>query len=155
MSSAATSLPAIAEILPHRGRAALLDRVERHGADETLCAVEIVGSTWLHRAEGSVPSWVGIEYMAQCIAAHEGCLAHSEGRMLPPGFLVRARRVRLHRASFRPGEILCVSARRLRGRPRLGAMTYACRVRIGASGGELAIDAELTVAVGRSADEEK
>jgi predicted hotdog family 3-hydroxylacyl-ACP dehydratase len=143
------SLPALGDILPHRGRAALLDHVEHHDGMETVCVVEIAGSAWLHRAAGSVPAWVGIEYMAQCIAAREGCIAHAEGRRLAPGFIVRARRVRFQRPAFRPGEVLRIHARRLRGRPGLGAMTYACGIRIGATAdAPVVAEAEITVALG-------
>lgn len=142
------SLPALADILPHRGRAALLDHVEHHDDMETACVVEIESSAWLHRAEGDVPAWVGIEFMAQCIAAREGCIAHTEGRTLAPGFLVRARRVRFQRPAFRPGEVLRIHARRLRGRPGLGAMTYACGIRIGVgSDAPVVAEAEITVAL--------
>jgi predicted hotdog family 3-hydroxylacyl-ACP dehydratase len=142
------ALPPVSEILPHHGRAALLDRVESHDAEETCCAVEIDGSAWLHRAEGTVPAWVGMEYMAQCIAAHEGCIAYREGRTLEPGFLVRARRVRFHHPAYRPGEVLRVRARRLRGRPKLRAMAFACEIRIGTDPtAPVAAEAELTVAL--------
>jgi len=143
--------PALTEILPHRGRAVLLDRVDHHDADETVCVVEIDRAAWL-RQDAGVPSWVGLEYMAQCVAAHEGCIAHGQGRTLPPGFLVRARRVRFRSPVFRPGEVLRVRAWRLRGRPALGAMAYGCEVRhAGASPATLAAEAELTVAIGDGA----
>lgn len=145
-----TSLPALVEILPHRGRASLLDHIEHHDDRETVCVVEIEASAWLRRAEGSVPAWVGIEYMAQCIAAREGCIAHAEGRRIAPGFIVRARRARFHQSGFGPGEVLRIHARRLRGRPGLGAMTYACGIRIGVgSDTSVVAEAEITVALGR------
>ncbi|MCC6641524.1 MAG: 3-hydroxylacyl-ACP dehydratase [Deltaproteobacteria bacterium] len=148
-------LPPLFEILPHRGRAALLDHVERHDETETVCVVEIGGSAWLHRADEGVPVWVGIEYMAQCIAAREGCIAHAEGRALAPGFLVRARRVRLDATIFQPGEVLRVRARRLRGRPGLRAMTYACEIHRGRDDDAAAIaEAEITVALGRELEPE-
>ena len=148
-AEARRGLPPLVEVLPHRGRAALLDHVETHDETETVCAVEIAGSAWLHRAGRGVPAWVGIEYMAQCIAAREGCIAHAEGRALAPGFIVRARRVRLHVAAFRAGEVLRVRVRRLRGRPGLGAMTYACDIRSGGLDPAIVAEAEITVALGR------
>ena len=147
----AENIPPITEVVPHRGRALLLDRIETHEAGTTCCVVEIDASTWLRRADGTVPAWIGIECMAQCIAAHEGCIARDAGRQLGPGFLVRARRVRFHRHELRAGERLAVRARRLRGRPALGAMAYACEIRAGAGPeAPLVAEAQLTVAVGRA-----
>ena len=147
----AESTPPIAEVVPHRGRALLLDRIETHETEMTCCVVEIDASTWLRRADGTVPAWIGIEYMAQCIAAHEGCVARETGRKLEPGFLVRARRVRFHHHELRAGERLAVRVRRLRGRPALGAMAYACEIRAGARPeAPLVAEAQLTVALGRA-----
>ena len=127
----------------------LLDRVLAHDEDATTCSIAISDQTVFREADGCMPVWFGIEYMAQCIAAREGCIAHAEGRALAPGFIVRARRVRLHVAAFRAGEVLRVRVRRLRGRPGLGAMTYACDIRSGGLDPAVVAEAEITVALGR------
>jgi len=136
------------EVVPHQGRALLLDRVEETDDTSTCGIVEIDAGSWLRRPDGSVPAWVGLEYMAQCIAAHEGYQARREGRELQMGFLVRARSVRFRRARFAPGDVLRVRVWRLRGRPGLGVLTYRAEIRHVASQNAPAIaEAELTVAL--------
>ncbi len=143
------ALPPLRDVMPHRDRALLLERVVEHGDEATTCSVEIGPHTWLRRSDGSVPSWVGVEYMAQCIAAHEAYLALAAGRTLEPGFLVRARSVQVRRGAFEDGEELRVRASRLRGRPGLGALTYRCEIRSteGPEEGRLLLEGTLSVAL--------
>ena len=104
-------LPPVSELLPHQGKVLLLDRVLEHDAQSTTTRVSIERQTWLKRDDGSVASWVALEYMAQCIAAHEGIRAHLRG--VPPfrGSLAAAVGVRLYRSYFEAGEFLRVHTR--------------------------------------------
>jgi predicted hotdog family 3-hydroxylacyl-ACP dehydratase len=132
--------------LPHRGRALLLDRIERHDERATTCVVEVGDDAWLARADGSVPAWIGIEYMAQCIAVHEGCRARAAGRPPGTGFLAGVRDARFERAAFCAGDSLRVSVERLRGRPGLGALAYQCEIRAtGEPDASVIARAQLTV----------
>ena len=124
----ATELPSLARLMPHRGGMLLLERVLEHDGDSTLARVVVGGQSWLQREDGSVPSWLALEYMAQCVAAHEGLRARAEGRPPPLGFLVAAHGLRLHRANFAADALLRVRARRLRGRPGLGVLSHQCSV---------------------------
>ena len=87
------------------------------------CARSTVADSELFRAaDGRVPAYVGLEYMAQCIAAHGGLVARALGRAPSPGLLVGAKQLALApRVAARPDESLEVSARLLgpRGRARL------------------------------------
>jgi predicted hotdog family 3-hydroxylacyl-ACP dehydratase len=153
-----TDWPALQELIPHRGEALLLEQVLSH-SDEGSEARVVVGShRWLRREDGSVAMWVSLEYMAQCAAMHEGLVARREGRPMPRGFLVAARKLAMHSARFEPGQELRVSARTVRGRHALGALAYQCSIRSegGADGledgsGERASDGErgLLLAEGR------
>ena len=71
----APAFPPVAELVPHAEGMLLLDRVLAHEATHTVCATSADRSPLFANADGSVPSWVGIEYMAQCAAVH-GELAH-------------------------------------------------------------------------------
>ena len=66
----ATRFPPVEHVLPHAGHMVLLARVVAHDEKETRCQVDIRSQRHFRREDGSVPAWVGIEYMAQCIAAH-------------------------------------------------------------------------------------
>jgi predicted hotdog family 3-hydroxylacyl-ACP dehydratase len=89
----------------------LLSRVIDHTEQRTRCEVDPAASALFGRADGSVPSWVALEWMAQCAAAHGALLANASGHPSPPGLLLRARDVRLAEASFAPGDALVVEAR--------------------------------------------
>jgi predicted hotdog family 3-hydroxylacyl-ACP dehydratase len=118
----------IAELIPHAGESILLDRVITHNAESTTARVIVGNKRWLTQRDGSVAPWLAIEYMAQCVAAHESMLARADGRILPLGFLVRVVRLRLGASRFRGGELLRVSAQRIRGRPGLGILSHDCTI---------------------------
>ena len=105
--------PAVAEILPHSGAMVLLERVTSHAGDATVCAAEIGDYALLRSPSGDVPAWMGLEYMAQCIAAHSGLLGLDGGGPPRVGFLVGSRRMTFHARRFRRGQRLTVQARRV------------------------------------------
>ena len=121
-------LPPMRELLPHQGKVLLLDRVLEHDPESMTTRVSIERQTWLKREDGSVASWVALEYMAQCIAAHEGIRAHLSGSPPVPGSLAAVVGVRLYRSYFRAGEVLRVRTRRARGRAGLGVISHFCTV---------------------------
>lgn len=140
-----TAFPDLARVLPHRGPMCLLDRVLEHSPEQTTCALEVGDSAIFARADGRVPVWVTLEYMAQCAAAHAGLVARASGEAPRPGLFLGSRRVLFEVDDFEPGQRLRVSARPLRRSTR-GFATCACRVRASA-GGELLAQAELKLYV--------
>jgi predicted hotdog family 3-hydroxylacyl-ACP dehydratase len=121
------SFPDITALLPHRGAMRLLRRVIAHDEGETTCAVDPADSVLFRRRDGSVPAFVAIEYMAQCIAAHGGLVAQQRGEDVRPGLLLGARRLALHAASFAPDVELRVAARHVRG-DASGMFQFDCRL---------------------------
>lgn len=119
--------PPVAELLPHRGRAVLLDRVLAHDARTTVCAVDPAASVAFLDADGFVPASVGLEYMAQTIAAHGGLLARERGEPVRPGFFLGSRRIDFCVARFAPGQVLEVTATHVRGATR--ALAFDCAIR--------------------------
>ena len=73
----------------------LLSRLIAHDDAETVCQTDPEALA-LFRDGGRVGAWVGIEVMAQCIAAHAGMLAHRRGETPRVGFLLGSRRVEIH-----------------------------------------------------------
>jgi len=147
-----TELPPISELIPHRSPVVLLDGVLKHDGESTTARVAVDRQTWLKRENGSVAAWVALEYMAQCIATHEGIRAHLEGRPPVCGSLVAAVGLRLHRSCFEPGELLQARTRCVRGRPGLGALSYFCTVHEeGETGeGQLLAEGRLSISILRS-----
>lgn len=105
-------LPDIRQLVPHAEPMMLLDRLLAVD-DESLCAeITIRPDSLFCDAEG-VGAWVGIEYMAQAIAAHAGYLGHLRGEPVRIGFLLGSRRYECARSAFRIGCVLRVHIRSL------------------------------------------
>lgn len=141
----AEPFPPVAELLPHSGCMVWLSRILTHTADATTCAVDIEERTMLRGADGHVPSWVGVEYMAQCIAAHGGLLSRARGEPQKRGFLVSVRKAIFHTPYFAIGQTLEVHARHVRG--QRGLLTFDCAIHDGVGGDALAM-ARVNVYIG-------
>ena len=120
------SFPPIAELIPHSDAMLMLDRILVHESTFTVCATRVDHGALFANPDGTVPSWVGIEYMAQCAAVHGGLGDRARGQAPRPGLLLGSRRLHLHSDAFPAGESLHVTARHHimggagRGEPELG-----------------------------------
>jgi predicted hotdog family 3-hydroxylacyl-ACP dehydratase len=146
-------LPPIESLVPHRGESLLLDRVLEHDEESTVARVVVGSRKCLEKADGTIAPWVALEYMSQCIAAHESLLATDDGGSRTPGFLTAAIGVRLHRSRFEAGERLRVRTRRARGRPGLGVFSHFCTIHQEdeAGHGRLLAEGRLTISIVRPA----
>jgi predicted hotdog family 3-hydroxylacyl-ACP dehydratase len=131
MSSA--ELPAVSEVLPHSGNMVLLTRILAHDFAETICEAELGSESLLGDADGGIGAWVGLELMAQCVAAHAGLVGRAAGTQPRVGFLLGSRRVRFHRPRFLPGQTLKVSARHEWG-AETGLVAFECAIEDAQSG---------------------
>jgi predicted hotdog family 3-hydroxylacyl-ACP dehydratase len=138
----ARAYPAVGDVLPHTADMVLLTRIVGHTDDRTTCAVEIGPDTAFRDAGGSVPAWVGLEYMAQCIAAHGGLRARAAGDPVTMGFLLGGRSIALHTPAFTPGQTLQVDARHVWGSE--GFFSFACTIRDTRSG-DILVEGNLSV----------
>jgi predicted hotdog family 3-hydroxylacyl-ACP dehydratase len=130
------SLPDIHSLVPHSGPMSLLGRLLA-ADDETLCAEVTIGPETLFCDGREVGAWVGVEYMAQAVAAHAGYCARLRGEPVKVGFLLGSRRYQCSVPAFAMGMVLKVVVRRaLQGDNGLGA--FECRIEDGASGAPLA-----------------
>ena len=68
----------IERVVPHRGTLRLVDRLVAWDEDSVAVELRVPHEGPFSHAEG-VPAWVGVEYMAQAIAAWAGCRARSAG----------------------------------------------------------------------------
>jgi len=130
------SYPDIAELVPHDGQMVLLERVISVDP-ENLCAELTIGPDTLFCDGAGVGAWVGIEYMAQAIAAHAGYQARLRGEAVKVGFLLGARRYQCSVPAFAMGTVLHVHAHyAMQGDNGLAA--FECRIDDAASGAALA-----------------
>ena len=116
--------PDVAELVPQRGRMRLLSAVVSHSVQETVCAIDLERSGLFAEADGSIPAFVALEYMAQCAAAHAGLVNRSGGEPPRANLLLGTRRLQLATERFRPGQRLRVSARHHRGES--GLVVFDC-----------------------------
>jgi predicted hotdog family 3-hydroxylacyl-ACP dehydratase len=123
-------LAPIEEILPHRGTMLLLDRVLDFSTDHVSAQYAPRRDAWYADTHGNMPAWLGIELMAQAIAAHVGLLKRSEGKPVAPGILLGTRRYEAQRPSFAAGEVLRVSAA-VTFRDESGLAAYDCGIEAG------------------------
>ena len=106
------SWPDIRSLIPHSGAMVLLDRVIAVN-EESLCAEVRIRSDSLFCSANGVGAWVGLEYMAQTIAAFAGYRAYLRGEDVKPGFLLGARRYECTLPRFSLGSLLEVHVRRV------------------------------------------
>jgi predicted hotdog family 3-hydroxylacyl-ACP dehydratase len=122
--------PPIVELVPHKPPMLLLDRVLSYSTNFVSCEVEIRTDSPFVR-DGAVPAIVGVEYMAQCVAAFAGLSARDKGEPARIGFLLGSRDLRVDADAFVVGDRLTIEARRDWGENDLGS--FACRVYRGAA----------------------
>ena len=131
----------IHSLVPHSGAMSLLGRF-LDADEESLRAEVVVNPETMFCSEGAVGAWVGVEYMAQAVAAHAGWCARRRGEPVRVGFLLGSRKYACSVASFPVGSVLKIEVRRaLQGENGLGA--FDCRIEDG-TGLELA-SATITV----------
>jgi predicted hotdog family 3-hydroxylacyl-ACP dehydratase len=112
--------------VPHRGAMNLLDDVEHCDELTIVARVRVPGEGLFHGAEG-VPAWVGIEYMAQAVAAWSGARARTGGGSPRIGYLLGSRRYEAAVPAFDVGAQLRVFAScELMGDNGLGM--FDCRI---------------------------
>jgi predicted hotdog family 3-hydroxylacyl-ACP dehydratase len=136
------SLPDIRSLVPHSGAMCLLDALLAADA-ETLSARVTIRPESMFCSGGAVGAWVGVEYMAQAVAAHAGYLAQQRGEPVSVGFLLGSRRYASTVPAYPIGSVLDIQVRcALKGETGLGA--FDCRILDAATGAELA-NATITV----------
>ena len=116
---------AVEELVPHTGKMVLLNRVIEFD-EESMVAEVIVRDDGLFGDGNTVPAWLGMEYMAQTIAAHGGMKRRLAGKPLIPGFLLGTRRYDCNVGLFAVGSVLTVSVERLVEDQGLGV--FDCRI---------------------------
>lgn len=104
-----TSVP-IETLLPHSPPMVLIHRIASCDGDDLVAEVDInTSSLFYDAALQGVPTWVGIEYIAQSIAALGGVRARRKGEAVKMGFLLGARRFHTHQPTMRSGKTCRIS----------------------------------------------
>lgn len=113
-------------LIPHRGAMRLIDRIISVD-NECVVAEADVAVDGIFATDGRVPSWVGIELMAQTVAAWSGARGQRDGAEPKLGLLLGSRRYTAHCDGFTCGSTLRIEARcELLGYNGLGL--FDCRI---------------------------
>ena len=99
-------------VVPHTGTMVLLDRIDHWDYEHLQASVTITADAPFVDPKG-MPAWVGIELMAQTIAALGGCRARRASRPVKIGFLVGSRRYTASHAYFPTGAQLQVNVKEI------------------------------------------
>jgi predicted hotdog family 3-hydroxylacyl-ACP dehydratase len=131
---------AVAELLPQSGRMVLLDDVLDIGDGYIVAALAVRDDGWFSEPDGTVPAWVGIEYMAQTVAAYSGYQRRIQGQAVDLGFLLGTRFYECSVGAFPCGATLTVhAAQEIEGYN--GMSVFDCRI----EGNRIAAAAKLNV----------
>lgn len=102
----------LAELLPHAGDMILIDQIDSFDAEQIHTRTTVRPGGLFNHADGSLPAWLGIELMAQSVAAYAGCRARRQGQQVELGFLLGTRKYACDVESFPLGAELHIHALR-------------------------------------------
>ena len=114
-------------ILRHRTPMVFLDDVVESRHEGLTAAVRIRARIPFYETDRGVPAWVGIEYMAQSIAALAGIRARVAGDKVPLGLIIGCRNYISTTAAFAPGSELWISVEELFAEEN-GFGSFDCRI---------------------------
>ena len=98
----------VASLVPHSPPMLLLDRIISADHESMQSEVTIQPDTLFCRSS-VVGAWVGIEYMAQTVAAHAGYLDKLRQQPIKPGFLLGTRQYKCKTDKFTVGMTLRIT----------------------------------------------
>ena len=123
-------LPAIDTLLPHQAPMLLLDRLCTVDASRVCCETRVgTRHALLLDGEGSLPAWVGIELMAQTIAAWAGYQGWLRGEKPRLGMLLGSRNYSATCPDFAFGSELEIEVEQLM--TDAGLSSFQCMIRCG------------------------
>tara|TARA_B100000809_G_C15018216_1_gene487476 strand:- start:229 stop:717 length:489 start_codon:yes stop_codon:yes gene_type:complete len=134
----------IAELVPHAEPMILLDRVTEWTPETLTAEVTLQANSPFCQTicnQQSVPAYVGIEYMAQAIAAHGGICERQKNAAVQIGLLVGSRRYSCAVDTFPLAKMLCVHIR-ASIRSEAGLCVFDCTIK---QGEQLLASASLNV----------
>jgi predicted hotdog family 3-hydroxylacyl-ACP dehydratase len=116
----------VADLIPHTGDMVLLDRIIDYDDQNLTAELTVRGDGLLGGDDRTVPAWVGIEYMAQTVAAYVGIKAKQANEPIRLGFLLGTRRYNSNIAAFKVGARLTIRVEKIMQDDGLGV--FDCRI---------------------------
>lgn len=117
----------VTEFVLHRKPMFLLDNLVSLALESATCEWLVCQDCEFMVPGLGVPSYIGIEYMAQCMAVHAGACARALGSPPPQGFLLGTRQYQCEEPYFVVGRTYQVSCLKLIGNLE-GMCSFECRI---------------------------
>lgn len=114
----ALTFPLLTELMPHRPPMLLLDRMVEAGETHAVCEV-VIRADGPFCGDAGVPAYVGIEFMAQTVAAYSGWQRRRAGHPIEIGFLLGTPQFQSFCDSFCVGQTLHVEVTHVWGADQL------------------------------------
>jgi len=111
----------------HRAPMLFVDRLVDIGDDSATCEWRIDDDFELLVPGQGVPSYTGVEFMAQCVAVHAGARARAQGLVPPHGYLLGTRHYKCSVSWFETGVVYHSTCEEL-VRDDQGMGSFACRI---------------------------
>ncbi len=124
--TAKMNIPPVEEVLPHKGTMILIDGILDYGEDFLKSWVDIKHQNHFKNRNGEIPSWIGLEYIAQTIGAFAGVKARGSGKPVKIGFLIAARKYMINYPMFRSDQKIRIEVKLKYTDNILGA--FNCRI---------------------------
>jgi len=141
----------IEQVLPHRAPMILIDKLCHYDEQAARCSVKITpDSPFYQPHKQAVPSYIGIEYMAQAIAAYAGADALDVGEPVQIGYLLGSRKYQPSQAWFSCGSQLYIDVERLYEESS-GLRVFQCQIIIDE---QVIVDAKVNVFLPQLANQE-
>lgn len=138
----------VQDLLLHRSPMLLLKSIASWGEGELEAVVDPQDSRLLMDDDGRIPSWVGIEYMAQAIGALAGIESRQAGLPVSLGFLLGTRRYHAEIPYFSRDQELRVKVNQLL-RDETNLVLFNCEIY---AGDQLLAHAEIKAIQPRDVD---
>jgi len=129
----------VSDLVPHSGTMSLLDRIISYGDDWLEAEVMITNESLFVCGEG-VPASIGLEYMAQAIAAYSGLEEQAKTGIPKLGFLLGTRKYKCSTDYFKIGDVITLNVKR-EMQAENGLHVFQCIL----SGNEIEATARLNV----------
>ncbi len=118
----------ISELIPHSEDMILLDKIVTFSSTSLIAELSIYsGCKFWSDSLGRVPIWIGLEYMAQSIAALAGIHAKLNNQSIKLGFLLGTRSYKCLQQGFFNGKIYLIDIRQVY-RDEQGMASFDCKI---------------------------
>ncbi|WP_298771405.1 hotdog family protein [uncultured Shewanella sp.] len=118
----------VTDYLPHDAPMIFIDKVIEYQTDMLVSEITITPqSPYFDASIAGVPNYVGIEYMAQTIAALAGIEAKERDDIIRIGFLLGSRKLQLHTPLYRLGKSYQTHVARLY-QEDTGLAVFECKI---------------------------